>query len=125
MQPPNGKLNEGGTKTFMCKFISKTTWNFQQYTTKWASRVYESELLIEDRVIDMQLDVGVSPPANLMAFRPGSTHLTFDLDPCDLWPWLMTLDLFLVIFFLVTFFLVTFVLVNLHRRTDGQTESDA
>ncbi len=29
---------------------------------------------------------------------------------------------FLVTFFLVTFFLVTFVLVNLHRRTDGQTD---
>ncbi len=29
---------------------------------------------------------------------------------------------FLVIFFLVPFFLVTFVLVNLHRRTDGQTD---
>ncbi len=40
----------------------------------------------------MQLDVGVSPPANIMAFRPGLTHLTFDLDPHDLWPWLMTLD---------------------------------
>ncbi len=32
----------------------------------------------------MQLDVGVSPPANIMAFRPGLTHLTFDLDPRDL-----------------------------------------
>ena len=27
----------------------------------------------------MQLDVGVSPPANIMTFRPGLTHLTFDL----------------------------------------------
>ncbi len=32
----------------------------------------------------MQLDVDVSPPANIMAFRPGLTHLTFDLDPRDL-----------------------------------------
>ncbi len=29
----------------------------------------------------MQLDVGVSPPANIMTFRPGLTHLTFDLEP--------------------------------------------
>ncbi len=28
----------------------------------------------------MQLDVGVSPPANIMTFRPGLTYLTFDLD---------------------------------------------
>ncbi len=34
--------------------------------------------------LKMQLDVGVSPPANIMAFRPGLTHLTFDLDPRDL-----------------------------------------
>ncbi len=32
----------------------------------------------------MQLDVDVSPPANIMTFRPGLTHLTFDLDPRDL-----------------------------------------
>ncbi len=31
----------------------------------------------------MQLDVGVSPPANIMTFRPGLTHLTIDLDPRD------------------------------------------
>ncbi len=34
----------------------------------------------------MQLDVGVSPPANIMTFRPGLTyltltHVTFDPDP--------------------------------------------
>ncbi len=28
----------------------------------------------------MQLDVDVSPPANIMTFRPGLIHLTFDLD---------------------------------------------
>ncbi len=27
----------------------------------------------------MQLDVGVSPPANIMTFRPGLTHWTFDM----------------------------------------------
>ncbi len=32
----------------------------------------------------MQLDVGVSLPANIMALRPGLPHLTFDLDPRDL-----------------------------------------
>ena len=35
-------------------------------------------------ILKMQLEVGVSPPANIMTFRPGLTHLTFDLDPCDL-----------------------------------------
>ena len=39
------------------------------------------------------LDVDVSPPANIMTFRPGVTHLAFDHDKCDIWPWLMTLDL--------------------------------
>ncbi len=32
----------------------------------------------------MQLDVDVSPPANIITFRLGSTHLAFGLDPCDL-----------------------------------------
>ncbi len=32
----------------------------------------------------MQLDVGVSPPVNIMTVRPGLTYLTFDLDPSDL-----------------------------------------
>ncbi len=31
-----------------------------------------------------QLDVDMSPPTNIMTFRLGLTHLTFDLDPCDL-----------------------------------------
>ena len=35
----------------------------------------------------MQLDVDVSPPANIMTLRLGLTHVTSDLDPCDLWPW--------------------------------------
>ena len=46
----------------------------------------------------MQLDVGVSPPANIMAFRPGLTYLTFDLDPRDL-----------------------FLVRQMDRQTDGQT----
>ncbi len=32
----------------------------------------------------MQLDVDMSPPANIITFRSGLTHLTFDLDPPDL-----------------------------------------
>ncbi len=32
----------------------------------------------------MQLDVDVSPPANLMTFRLGLTHVTFDLDSCNI-----------------------------------------
>ncbi len=32
----------------------------------------------------MQLDVDVSPPANIMTFKLGLTHVTFDLHPCDL-----------------------------------------
>ena len=31
-----------------------------------------------------QLDVDVSPPANIMNFRLGLSHVTFDLDPRDL-----------------------------------------
>ncbi len=31
----------------------------------------------------MQLDVEVSPPANIMTFWLGLTHVTFDLDSCD------------------------------------------
>ncbi len=46
-----------------------------------------------NKVTKMQLDVGVSPPANIMTFRPGLTHFTFDLDPCDLSHSPMTLDL--------------------------------
>ncbi len=30
--------------------------------------------------------LGVSPPANIMTFRPGLTYFTFNLDPRDLWP---------------------------------------
>ena len=32
----------------------------------------------------MQLDVDVSPPANIMTSKPGLAYLTFDLDPRDL-----------------------------------------
>ena len=32
----------------------------------------------------MQLDVDMSPPANIMTFKLGLTYLIFDLDPCDL-----------------------------------------
>ena len=32
----------------------------------------------------MQLDVDVSPPANIMTFRVGLTHVTFDPEPYDL-----------------------------------------
>ena len=41
----------------------------------------------------MQLDIGVSPPANIITFKPGLTHLTFDLDPLDLWPRPMNLNM--------------------------------
>ncbi len=34
----------------------------------------------------MQLDVDVSPPAAIISLRLTLTHVTFDLDPCDLWP---------------------------------------
>ncbi len=32
----------------------------------------------------MQLDIDVSPPANIMTFKPGLTYFTFDLDPRNL-----------------------------------------
>ena len=34
----------------------------------------------------MQLDVDVSPPANIMTLGLGLTHVTFDFDQHDLWP---------------------------------------
>ena len=43
----------------------------------------------------MQLDVDVSPPANIMTLGLGLTHVTFDFDPHDLFGD----DFFLVIFF--------------------------
>ncbi len=42
------------------------------------------QVLKEKKGEKMQLDVDVSPPANIMTFKPGLTYLTFDLDPCDL-----------------------------------------
>ncbi len=50
----------------------------------------------------------MGPPTNIMTFRLGLTHLTFDLDQCYHWPWPMTLDLehygcWDMIFGLVTF----------------------
>ncbi len=32
-----------------------------------------------------QLDVDVSAPANIMTLGLDLTHVTYDLDPCDLW----------------------------------------
>ena len=34
----------------------------------------------------MQLDVNMSPPANIITFRLTLTHVTFDLDLHDLYP---------------------------------------
>ena len=34
----------------------------------------------------MQLDVDMSPPAIILTFRLGLTQMTFDPDPCELWP---------------------------------------
>ena len=34
-------------------------------------------------MIMKQLDIDVSPPANIMSFRPALTLVTFDLDPGD------------------------------------------
>ncbi len=64
----------------------------------------------------MQLDVNVSPPANIMTFRHGLTHVTFDLHPCNLWPNFMILGtVVLEIWIIAQEFLSS------HRRT----ESDA
>ncbi len=35
----------------------------------------------------MQLDVDVSPPANILSICLTLTQVTFDLNPSDLWPW--------------------------------------
>ena len=37
-------------------------------------------------MIKMQLDVEVSPPANIITFRLDLTHLPFDFDPRDRCP---------------------------------------
>ncbi len=48
---------------------------------------YMLYVILHDHLLQkMQLDVNKSPPANIMTFRLGLTHVTFDLDPCDLWP---------------------------------------
>ncbi len=47
--------------------------------------IYQSLKLLCDQ-IKMQLDVDMSPPANIMTFRLTLTHVSFDLDPCDPWP---------------------------------------
>ncbi len=39
---------------------------------------------LQSYMTKMQFDVDVSPPANIMTFRLGLTHVTFDPDPCDL-----------------------------------------
>ncbi len=61
-----------------------------------------------------QLDVVVSPPAFVRYLYLTLTHMTFDLDPCDM-------NFFLVNFFLVNYYLVTFAIVT-DRRTDRQTD---
>ncbi len=63
-------------------------------------------VVIYSNLNKMQLDVGVSPPANIMTFRLGFTYLTFDLDPCHERPQRI---------FLVTFFFLV-------RQTDIQTD---
>ncbi len=52
----------------------------------------------------MQLDVDVSPPANIMTFKPGLTYLTYDLDPRDLLPWPLTLKVLGAILWEIWFF---------------------
>ncbi len=63
----------------------------------------------------MQLDIGVSPPANIMTFSQGKptwplilTHMTFDIDP---WPLTFSSD-----FFSSDIFSSDFCSSNLHRR---------
>ena len=46
---------------------------------------------IRKKFFKMQLDVDVSPPANIMNFCQTLTHMTFDPDLSDLWPWPMWL----------------------------------
>ena len=72
----------------------------------------------------MQLDVGVSPPANIMTFRPGSTHLTLTHVTFDPDPWPLTLNMTLGALVLKIWIIVQEFLSS-HRQTDGQTEIDA
>ncbi len=74
---------------------------------RWAQKVYKWS----------NLTIVMSPPAYVWDANMALTHVTFELDPCDLWPYLkqfLNYEFFTSGFFVVNYFLVT------DRRTDRQ-----
>ncbi len=60
------------------------------FVVNW--KIYTSAPLLKKSLkvtknIKMQLDVEVSPPANILSICLTLTKVTFDLNPSDLWPW--------------------------------------
>ena len=70
----------------------QTTDRRQTDNRQTESNTYEPTVQNAQVGSKMQLDVDVSPSANIMTFKPGLAQLTFDLDQRDLWPWPMTLN---------------------------------
>ena len=52
--------------------------------TKIQTPILWDDITWEKYIVMKQLDVDVSPPANIMSFRLTLTHMTIDLDPRDL-----------------------------------------
>ncbi len=69
--------------SYFSKFCAISS-SFYRFCNLWYLRAIPFDILRGGGMEKMQLDVGVSPPATIMTFRPGLTHLSFDLDPCDL-----------------------------------------
>ncbi len=81
----------------------------QRYPPKIFIRVLKHHVgIMSSKYKKMQLDVDVSPPANIMTFR---LTLTFDLNPCDL---LGYMNYCPVNYYLVWFFVTT------DRQTDAK-----
>ncbi len=67
--------------------------HFSRGTLQWLFLNCGGTPIKRGKVEMKQLDVDVSLPTNIMVFRPCLTHLTFGLDPHDLWPWPLTLNI--------------------------------
>ena len=81
--------------------------------------LYESSSWTAAAWKKMQLDVDVSPPANIMTLRLCFTHVTFDLDPHDLWSWPLWPFMTLGAVDMKIWIIVQEILSS-HRQTDRQ-----
>ncbi len=71
-------------KLHMARLLNKMTLGIRYCFELFHLNKEDKDWLFPPPQKKMQLDVGVSPPANIMTFRPGLTYLTFDLDLSDL-----------------------------------------